>query len=369
MFISLVPGLSFYKKDSYQNAHKNAQIPNYVDYVLVGSSDLKKLPTSEKFNQFLDAFPQMKKGFFITDFSSCGRLENISDSFLSELSAYDSTSGQKIQNLTAALQNIQNMGPIVFASKRVPENVKRQAQPSGDVRTAIDKDMLANEQIFENQTVSEEFQRSVDFCSRRQEFFYCSMENIESGDYKTAIRLLSSLQCNFPYCEEIYFRRGIAYMRDFQYKKALTDFSIALQLFPNHHEARLKRGELYTLTRHYEDAEKDFSYVIKHDKTNVLAKKLLHIANECKKQYFYEKTHTYYEDLQFVYKSAGINMPLEHVEYRTTRHCFKDVKLLQETPHLEEARTLTSLFAGDSEYLTQAVNAKNTQNLGREKSK
>jgi len=58
---------------------------------------------------------------------------------------------------------------------------------------------------------------------------------------------------------ELYFNRGILYMREERYQKAINDFSKAISIKSNDHEALLKRGTCYALLNDYSAAIDDFT--------------------------------------------------------------------------------------------------------------
>lgn len=101
-----------------------------------------------------------------------------------------------------------------------------------------------------------------------QAYLHCVQGRLQmqSGDYKTALKSFNDAVAADPKCAEAYDGQGCAKARLGDYAGAVDDFNTVLKLIPNDPVAYFNRGVAQCWCKHYREAIDDFDHVTKIDK-------------------------------------------------------------------------------------------------------
>lgn len=90
-------------------------------------------------------------------------------------------------------------------------------------------------------------------------------EFYDSIDPETSIIFYTNIINNNPNEVKAYYSRGLAYLKNSEFEKALKDFDKAIELSPNFLNAYMNRGNVYIHQNRLSDALRDFNFVIENN--------------------------------------------------------------------------------------------------------
>ena len=100
----------------------------------------------------------------------------------------------------------------------------------------------------------------------KEYYFNKGNEYLKKGEYKKAIENFTKAIELDERDKEAYFNRGLAYSCLEEYEKAIEDFTNAIDIDEKHKDAYFFRGNIYNFLEEYEKAIEDFTKVIDIDK-------------------------------------------------------------------------------------------------------